>query len=381
MANEPVFLETELLELKRLKLWRKIITTAITVLFASILVAYSNFSFKLQEAKAETDPSQTEINKNIATETASLESEKLALERFKVWKEIITVAITVGLGTVLGVLINYSFQKRQLKQQKLIHDAELDLQNAKAETDHRQAEMKYLGDFIKYALEDNYDVRFRFADYFATLTISPELQKKWEKYRDGIIQNQKVLDEKKTELAKAQEEGDEEKVKSLRPEVVRLETQAAPLPEISDVYLSYVKAQKLLLDENFKPKQYTRNNFEKHNDGKVICDKATGLMWQQSGSEKDMGYNQARNYIRQLNLEDFAGHNDWRLPTLKEAITLLKPEKTDNGLFIDPVFDDKQGCIWTSDLSSASSAWVVLFFYGYCTSYPFDHLNYVRAVR
>ena len=277
MANEPVFLETELLELKRLKLWRKIITTAITVLFASILVAYSNFSFKLQEAKAETDPSQTEINKNIATETASLESEKLALERFKVWKEIITVAITVGLGTVLGVLINYSFQKRQLKQQKLIHDAELDLQNAKAETDHRQAEMKYLGDFIKYALEDNYDVRFRFADYFATLTISPELQKKWEKYRDGIIQNQKVLDEKKTELAKAQEEGDEEKVKSLRPEVVRLETQAAPLPEISDVYLSYVKAQKLLLDENFKPKQYTRNNFEKHNDGKVICDKATGL--------------------------------------------------------------------------------------------------------
>ena len=41
-----------------------------------------------------------------------------------------------------------------------------------------------------------------------------------------------------------------------------------------------------LIDSDFKPKQYTENKFEVQKDGKVIYDKATGLMWQQSGSEK-----------------------------------------------------------------------------------------------
>lgn len=247
-------------------------------------------------------------------EPASLEIEKLKLERFKVWEKIITVTITVLFGSVLVAYINYSFQKRQLEQQKLLRDAELQLQqkkedaelkiqNAKADADRRQAEMKYLGDFITYALADDHEKRLRFAEYFATLTISSELQDKWKDYRNGIIETVKEYEKKKIELAAAQKEGgkDKDTLRKLEAEIERLNAQLAPLPEKSDAYLSSEKAKRFLLDKNSKPKNYTDNKFEVQKDDKVIYDKATGLMWQQSGSEKYMTYDEARNYIRQLN--------------------------------------------------------------------------------
>ena len=392
MANELVFLETELLKLKRLKVWGKIVTTTLTVLFASILVACFNFSFTLKDAKAGADQRQAEINKNTTNENepASLEIEKLMLERFKVWKEIITVGISVLSGSLLITYINNKFQNRQLEQQKILRQAELELQekkeqaelklqNAKAADERRQSEMKYLGDFITYALADDHEKRLRFADYFATLTISQELQEKWKDYRNGIIKTIKDLDEKKIELGIAQESGGKDTgvKRKLEAEVARLQAQLSPLPE----YLSYDKAGRLL-DARGRPKNHTKNEFEVQKDSKVIYDKATGLTWQQSGSEKYMSYDETSNYIRKLNQEGFAGYKDWRLPTLEDAITLLKPEKTDNGLYIDPLFEKKQAWIWTSDLYGASRAWVVNFPHGYCsTTSGFYDGNAVRAVR
>jgi uncharacterized protein DUF1566 len=153
-------------------------------------------------------------------------------------------------------------------------------------------------------------------------------------------------------------------------------TQTASFPEYLRIDID--KVGKLLYAG--KLKNYTKNEFEAQKDGKVIYDKATGLMWQQSGSEK-VTYEEARNYIRKLNQDGFAGYKDWRLPTLEEAPTLLKPEKTENNLYIDPLFDNKQKCIWTSYLSSASGAWVVDFNRGICYYYSDINNAYVRAVR
>jgi len=385
MVNEPVFLETVQLKIKRLNVLGKIVASTPTFLFASILVACLHFSLTFQDAKAEADQSQVEANKSIATATASLEFETLRLERFKVWKEIITVLITAFFGSGLGAYINYSFQKRQLKMQERKEQAELNLQNAKAEAERRQAEMKYLGDFITYALADDHEKRLRFADYFAKLTISEDLQKRWGNYRDGIIATIETLEEKKEELAKeAQKEGgkNEEKVRKLESEVVRLQSQLSPLSEKSGAYLTSEEARRFLLDRNLKPKNYTENEFEAQKDGNVICDKTTGLMWQKSGSQKPMTYDEAHNYIRQLNQEGFAGYSDWRLPTLKEAITLLKPTQMNHELFIGPLFDNKQRWIWTSDLSRVSSAWVVYFSDGDCSNGEVcSNGGYVRAVR
>ncbi len=123
------------------------------------------------------------------------------------------------------------------------------------------------------------------------------------------------------------------------------------------------------------------NEFEKQNNGQVVYDNASGLTWQQSGSDEYMTYKSAKSYITKLNSDEFAGYNDWRLPTLEEAMSLMEPEEKTSGLYIDQRFDRKQRHIWTSDLDGASVAWVVYFGNGGCDSYFFD-LNFsVRAVR
>src|SRR4051812_1772093 len=82
------------------------------------------------------------------------------------------VLATVLIGTLGAALLNYSYQQRQLAQQESLNDANLHLQREKAEADRRQEEMKYLGEFLNYALEEDYEKRMRFVEYFATLTLS-----------------------------------------------------------------------------------------------------------------------------------------------------------------------------------------------------------------
>lgn len=114
--------------------------------------------------------------------------------------------------------------------------------------------------------------------------------------------------------------------------------------------------------------------------GKLVMDHATGLMWQQSGSASYRTYADAEKYIRDLNNQRFAGYNDWRLPTLEEAMSLMESKKVD-GLYLDSVFERKQEWIWTADKNSAERAWYVGFGDGLCAFYGIAHFTSVRAVR
>ncbi|MFQ5627930.1 MAG: DUF1566 domain-containing protein, partial [bacterium] len=78
-----------------------------------------------------------------------------------------------------------------------------------------------------------------------------------------------------------------------------------------------------------------------HHD-QVVIDRTTGLMWQQTTSSRKMVYRLAMQWIHHLNESGFAGHNDWRLPTLEEAMTLVEQLPNSAGLYIDPVFDLKK---------------------------------------
>jgi hypothetical protein len=125
------------------------------------------------------------------------------------------------------------------------------------------------------------------------------------------------------------------------------------------------------------------HKYQAQNGGTVVYDHATGLMWQQSGSRNDMNYERAKNYISELNHEQFAGYNDWRLPTLEEAMSLMEPTIKNDDLHIDQIFDPCQMRIWTSDFRRDSMTWVVRFDAGYCDYvYNDSNNNYsVRAVR
>lgn len=120
--------------------------------------------------------------------------------------------------------------------------------------------------------------------------------------------------------------------------------------------------------------------YESHHNNEVVMDYATGLMWQQSGSENYLTYEDAPGYIQKLNQQHFAGYNDWRLPTLEEAMSLMESKKHGD-LYIDRVFDHKQRWIWTSDHYDESVAWYVDFYYGFCISSSVYGFTFVRAVR
>lgn len=114
----------------------------------------------------------------------------------------------------------------------------------------------------------------------------------------------------------------------------------------------------------------------------VVIDHATGLTWQKAGSKYLMALEQAKTYVENLSAEKYGGYDDWRLPTLIEVMSLMEPEKKNDELHIDPVFDREQRWIWTADPAGESVAWMVDFIYGSCGR---DHVSishrYVRAVR
>ena len=140
------------------------------------------------------------------------------------------------------------------------------------------------------------------------------------------------------------------------------------------------------LDEKHRPLEYIQNDYEEQ--GEVVIDHATGLMWQKSGSKKELTYTATREYVDKLNRNKFAGYADWGLPTIPELMSLLEPEERNGYLYIAPIFDDKQRWCWSADLrqkkgeGSAESAWLVDFTHGsvYGT-YLSSDCSYVRVVR
>ena len=114
----------------------------------------------------------------------------------------------------------------------------------------------------------------------------------------------------------------------------------------------------------------------------IIFDQKTNLVWQKGGSEKAMIFKRTEEWVLFLNQRGHAGFEDWRLPTLEEAMSLLDPTKKNAFLSIDPVFENKQTWIWTADpVKDQSQMWAVHFLYGRCNVFPLDANLFVRAVR
>ncbi len=116
-------------------------------------------------------------------------------------------------------------------------------------------------------------------------------------------------------------------------------------------------------------------------DGDVVIDHATELMWYQSGSKEYFNLKKAIKWIKIANKANYASFNDWRLPTLEEASSLLEHEMK-NGYFIDPVFDKRQWGTWTGDKNGRSNAWIVTFVNGTVSQTPVgSDATFVRPVR
>lgn len=151
-------------------------------------------------------------------ENFPFEIERIKLERLKVYGKILTVLISIGLGTFAVALINYSYQKSQLE-----------LQEKKSEAERRQGEMKYLGEFIEYALVDDINKRIRFAEYFARLTISDDLREKWRDYHDRLVKLVEERNKIEKKLEEAKDTNEKQKIAELERDLAILQQQLEPL--------------------------------------------------------------------------------------------------------------------------------------------------------
>ena len=60
-----------------------------------------------------------------------------------------------------------------------------------------------------------------------------------------------------------------------------------------------------------------------------------------------MSWDEAHGYVNQLNARAYAGHADWRLPTVRELVSLVDYTRHDPA--IDPAFEHTvSGYYWSS---------------------------------
>jgi formylglycine-generating enzyme required for sulfatase activity len=112
----------------------------------------------------------------------------------------------------------------------------------------------------------------------------------------------------------------------------------------------------------------------------LVRDRTTGLLWQRRGSGFSLDWDEAREYVRWLVEVRSSGLTGWRLPTVPELMTLLRPPATREDLCIDPLFDRGLRWVWSADISTPTSAWMADLELGYIGRQDMTGLAKVCAV-
>ncbi|MCX6258567.1 MAG: DUF1566 domain-containing protein [Bacteroidia bacterium] len=85
---------------------------------------------------------------------------------------------------------------------------------------------------------------------------------------------------------------------------------------------------------------YGINDFTNNGDS-TISDHATGLMWTKFDNDSAMKWQDALSWVQEINLQNFKGHNDWRLPHAKELQSIVdytRAPAATNSPAINPMF-------------------------------------------
>jgi serine/threonine protein kinase len=140
------------------------------------------------------------------------------------------------------------------------------------------------------------------------------------------------------------------------------------------------KARKVFeVDKLWRPIRYIANDLQLNPEG-TVTDRSNSLAWQQAGSDYPLSWHEAQKYIEQLNHGCFAGRASWRLPTVNELISLITEIPQAADLCVEPIFDQAQRWLWSSDRRSFVAAWYVSLDLGYVSWQDFTCYYFVRAV-
>lgn len=122
----------------------------------------------------------------------------------------------------------------------------------------------------------------------------------------------------------------------------------------------------------------------------TALDKKTKLMWTRDANIPSGGRNwdAAVDFIKQCNMQNYAGCSDWRLPDMKELVTLVDYARSQGNkiyeLFNRIGFKNVQSNMYwssTSDASNTNYAWFVYMGNGYMDAFAKSHNFYIWPVR
>ncbi len=122
----------------------------------------------------------------------------------------------------------------------------------------------------------------------------------------------------------------------------------------------------------------------------AIYDSASSLTWTAQDSRlatgKELSWDEANEWAKTQNEEKLGGHDDWRLPSVEEALSLFDPEKLNKDfkggdIHLDSTFPPGAGnCTWTSSERGAE-AQIVFFLNGCPYWYKKDDQTISHSVR
>jgi len=134
------------------------------------------------------------------------------------------------------------------------------------------------------------------------------------------------------------------------------------------------------LDELWRPREYVCGELALDRDG-IAADPATGLSWQRTGAEFPMEWAEAADYVAGLRERKFGGFDDWRLPTVAELATIMRPAPAGGGYCLDPAILPAVRRVWSADRRSFVAAWMADMELGFVGYGDFTCLAGVTAVR
>jgi len=144
--------------------------------------------------------------------------------------------------------------------------------------------------------------------------------------------------------------------------------------------IGFKKARQALgLDALWRPLRYLDHDFSPGPDG-IVLDRATGLTWQQRGSEDPLTWLEAKAYAAGLGQARFAGRASWRLPTVDELVSLLDPTPHGRDFCLAPVFDPRQRWLWSADCRTFTAAYFVSADMGFVAWRDMTCAHFARAV-
>jgi hypothetical protein len=117
----------------------------------------------------------------------------------------------------------------------------------------------------------------------------------------------------------------------------------------------------------------------------TVSDSTTKLMWQDDysdngGNIKKATWEEAIKYCEDSKL---AGYNDWRLPNIRELISIVDDTKYNPAIDTSAFVNTTSGLYWSSTTYAYNHdyAWIVYFWYGYDYGGNKGYSTFVRCVR